>query len=383
MKIAFFTDTYLPNTDGVVVSIVNFKRELEKEGHEVYVFASGSQKAKKENGDGKVFYYDSATFTPYPQYKVALFPFFSFQKVQSLGIDVVHSHGLATMGLAAAQSARSLRLPSVETFHTLVTEATHYISRQEVVKKTTSRMIWEYLKWYLPLFDSVTCPSNYIGKMLESHGVKSEVLPNGIDTSRFVPGSDGNAFRQEYKIDDKKQVVLYLGRVAFEKNLELLINSAPLALREDSSSLFVVAGTGPALEHYRHLVKKKGLSDSFVFTGFVPDALLPSAYSAASVFAFPSKFETQGLVALEAMASGVPVVACKQSAASDFVEPGKNGWLFNDTPEDCASAIVKCAERKQDMSAAARATAEQYSVEKCTGRLLRVYEKVLDGRKKK
>ncbi len=377
MKIAFFTDTYVPNTDGVVVSMLNFKAELEKHGHEVYVFSSGSQKAKNENGDSRVFYYDSATFTPYPQYKIALFPFFSYQKVRELKIDMVHSHGLATMGLAAAQSAKSLSLPSVETFHTLVTEATHYISNQEVVKKATGQMIWEYLKWYLPLFDAVTCPSNYVGKMLETHGIKTEVLPNGIDISRFGANGNGAAFRQEYKIGKERKIVLHLGRVAFEKNLELLVEAAPLVLKEDKDTLFVVCGTGPGLEHYRHLVKKRGVSESFLFTGFVPDALLPSAYSSASAFAFPSKFETQGLVALEAMASGIPVAACRQSAASDFVETGKNGALFDDTADECASAILKCAEKKAEMSAAARATAEQYSREKCTAGLVKIYERLL------
>lgn len=106
MKIAYYTETYLPNKDGVVTSILIFKKALEDMGHEVYIFAAGDRKAKRENRDKRVFYYTSTPFRPYPMYRIALFPFTSQNKVRKLGIDLIHSHGMATMGLAAVEAAR-------------------------------------------------------------------------------------------------------------------------------------------------------------------------------------------------------------------------------------------------------------------------------------
>ena len=106
MRIAFFTDSYLPQWDGVVSTILGFRKELEREGHEVYIFAAGSRKDKEENKDPHVYYHASTPFKPYPEYRVALFPYLSERRVRKLGIDVIHTHGMATMGLAALTIAK-------------------------------------------------------------------------------------------------------------------------------------------------------------------------------------------------------------------------------------------------------------------------------------
>lgn len=376
MKLAYFTDTYLPNKDGVVTSIVNFRRELEKRGHEVYIFSSGSRQAKKENRDSHVFYHSSATFRPYPQYKVALFPFLSSPKVKSLGIDIVHSHGLATMGLAAYAASRSLKLPSVATFHTLVPEAMHYISNVQVVKRMASGAAWKYLKWYYGLFDETTAPSRYTAALLAEHKINSRVLPNGIDTKRFRLGISAAAFKKHHGLEGKT-VFMHVGRLAREKNLSLLIDSALMVKEEIPDAAFVFVGAGPAAELYKKEAREKGVAKLFHFTGFVPDALLPAAYSACDVFAFPSEFETQGLVALEAMACGKPLACAAKSAASELVGEGKTGFIFNQDASDCADKLVLCAQHSKKMANAARKKASEYSVEKCTGKLLALYKKML------
>ena len=128
MRIAFFTDTYLPNKDGVVSSIVSTRLALEAMGHEVYIFASGSRKDKKENKDPRVHYFASTAFRPYPDYKIALFPFLASGKLRRYGIDVIHTHGIATMGLASLQASVRNGLPVIGTFHTMLPDATHYLS---------------------------------------------------------------------------------------------------------------------------------------------------------------------------------------------------------------------------------------------------------------
>ena len=376
MKIAFFTDTYLPNRDGVVTAMLNFRRELENKGHEVYVFSPGSRQAKKDNSDKRVFLYTSTTFKPYPDYKIALFPFFSSSKVKELGIDIIHSHGLATMGLAAYAASHSTNTPRVASFHTFVSEATHYISSIPAVKSITSKATWKYLNWYYNLYPTITAPSAFASSILSQHQITSQVLANGIDTDRFNPAVSGDSFRKKHAISGKT-VFMHVGRVVLEKNIDLLIDSA-LIVREDiPDAVFVIVGTGPALKYYQARVREKGLSRFFVFTGFVPDAELPQAYAACDVFAFPSAFETQGLVALEAMACAKPVACLSDSAASELVEGYGCGVTFKNKASDCAEQLVRAAKESKTLSRKARARALDFSNELCAAKLIKLYESVL------
>ncbi|MEM4390000.1 MAG: glycosyltransferase [Candidatus Micrarchaeia archaeon] len=378
MRIAFFTDTYLPTRDGVVSSILNTRGELERRGHDVFVFCPGSLRAKRENRDPHVFYHTAAPFQPYPDYKIALFPFLSERMVRKLGCQLIHSHGMATMGLAALAVSRALSLPLVGSFHTLVPEAAHYISRAGVVKRLTQRIAWNYVRWYYNQCARTIAPSHAITTLLARHGFRNlRTAPNGIDVERFNPRVDGRPVRAKLGLE-ANPLILHVGRVALEKNLEVLIRSALLIQEEEPDARFVIAGAGPALEYYKRLAEREGVARSFVFTGFVPDDDLPAYYAACDVFAFPSKFETQGLVALEAMACGKPVAGANYLAISELVKDGQNGFLFNpDSPDDCAKAVLQCLRRKRALARNARATAEKYSIQRCTTRLLKIYAEVL------
>jgi 1,2-diacylglycerol 3-alpha-glucosyltransferase len=376
MNIAFFSDTYLPNRDGVVVSMRTTRNELEKLGHRVFIFCSGSRKAKRENRDRRVFYHTSVPFRPYPDYKLAVFPFFSSYKMKKLGIDIVHSHGMASMGLAAVSAAQKENLPSIATFHTMIPKAVHYVSKREMVKRFMGSVAWRYLRWYYGLFDEVTCPSNHTREVLEEHGIPSIVVPNGVDTKRFNPCIDPAPFRETFNIKGRK-IVLHAGRLVIEKNIDLLIDSALLIKEEVPNVLFLIVGDGPAKEHYKERVMAEHLEKDFLFTGFVPDGLLPFAYASCDVLAFPSLFDTQGLVALEGMACGKPVAAAKGSASEDIVKNGLNGYLFENNPDDCADKIVKTIKRAKALGPNARKSSLLFSKERCTKRLVGAYERLL------
>ncbi len=377
MKIAFFTDTYLPNKDGVVTSMLTTREYLENNGHTVYIFTSGSRKAKADNKDPNVFYHSSVPFRPYPDYRIALFPFLSEKKVQSLGIDLIHCHGIATMGLAAAWTARRLKLPLATTFHTLIPEAVHYIARGKTMKKLTKNVAWGYLHWFLSQSDLVVSPSGVIRDVLAEHGIKSEVVPTGIDTNRFNPQIDGSVVKEKLGLKGKK-VILHIGRLVREKNLDVMIKSSLMVAEEIPEARFLVAGMGPASSYYKSLVKSNDVEDLFQFRGYLSKDQLPSYYAASDIFAFPSKFETQGLVALEAMACGKPVAGANYLAIKELVKDGINGYLFNpDSPDDCADKIVKALRMGPKAKDACRKTAEQYSTEKCAARLINEYEKIM------
>ena len=379
MKIAFYTDTYLPNRDGVVTAIMNFRRALEAKGHEVFIFASGSRKTKKENTDPHVFFHLAAPFKPYPQYKIALFPFLSIPKVKQLGIDIVHSHGMATMGLAADRAARTLKVPYFGTFHTLIPHATHYVAGNvKPISKATERIAWEYLKWYYNRCDVSIAPSNVIRSLMEEHGIRNvQVVPNGIDIERFNPKVDSGPIRDWWNLR-KKKVILHMGRLVLEKNLEVVINSALLVLEEEPDAMFLIVGAGPAATYYKHLADKKGVGNRFIFTGFVEDKWIPNYYACADAVVVPSKFETQGLVTLEAMACGKPVAGADYLATGEIIRDGIDGFLFNpDDPEECAEKIVMALNSKRKLRTNARKTAEMYSIERCTERLLALYEEMV------
>jgi len=382
MRIAFFTDSYLPQRDGVVSTIVNFRKELEKEGHEVFIFAAGSRKDKRENKDAHVFYHTAIPFKPYPDYKVALFPVSSISKVRQLKVDIIHTHSMASMGVAAYAAAKALGKPLVGTFHTLVPQATHYISRHRMVRKISGHLLWNYLKLYYNRCCTVMAPSKWIGGLIASKGIRNVVVvPPGIYAEKFAKGN-GEAFRERFGLGNAP-VIMYVGRVAEEKNLETLIKSAIFVLEEMPKAKFVIVGKGPAQKKYAELARREGIGRSFVFTGFVKDEELADAYHACDVLAFPSTFETLGMVALEAMACGKPVASADHGPLREVVREGVNGALFNPkSPDQCAEAIARVYKARRRFAPACRKTAAEYSAGKSARKLVQVYERAVRMRMK-
>ncbi|MEM2963138.1 MAG: glycosyltransferase [Candidatus Anstonellales archaeon] len=375
LKLGFFTDTYLPNRDGVVRVILNTKEVIERKGHRVYTFAPYGNEKTNVDEDNDVFYYHSASFFPYPDYRVALFPFFAYKRAQKVGVEIVHSHGVATMGIAALKTARMLRVGSVATFHTLLPNAARYIGGSWFLEGITKRAIWRYLEWYYSQFERVISPTNYTKKILQKHGIEAVVLPSGVDTARFTPNKKlGERIKKKWGICGKK-VALYLGRIAREKRLEIFFEAAS-KINKESEIFFVVAGKGPALDYYRAMAERMNISGKVIFTGFVPEDQLSAYYNAADVFIMPSSFETQGLSALEALACGVPICVERDSATAEFVKNGKNGGLFSDA-EECAESILKISTQKIKMKEFARKTALEYSNEKMVGKLLELYKQLI------
>ncbi len=373
MKIAYFTDTYLPNNDGVVTCLLNYRRGLEKRGHEVFIFTPGTKKQKQENKDKNVYYFTSASFKPYPDYRLALFPFKSARKlVREMDVDLIHSHGIATTGLAAIDCARNLKIPLIASFHTMVPSATHYLTSRQNLQKFLESFSWKYLRWYYNFFEKVLVPSEFTKKILHNEGIDNTlVMPSGINY-KFYSKGDGEWIRKRYRIG-KKKIVLHVGRVVKEKNLELLINEAQSIINKKPNIVFLIVGKGPAEEHYKNLVTMKGLDEHFIFTGFVPKKELPDYYATADVFAFPSYFDTQGLVALEAMASGLPVVAPAHSGSSDFVEDGKSGYLFKEEV-DFRTKLLDALGNKETLGNEGKKVAKGYDSDKRVETLLEFYK---------
>jgi 1,2-diacylglycerol 3-alpha-glucosyltransferase len=208
----------------------------------------------------------------------------------------------------------------------------------------------------------------------------TDVIPTGVDITRFRPDLDGSWVRRKYGFDGH-DVVLHVGRLAYEKDLHVLASAfARLKAWRPNAKLLLV-GRGPYESGLQALVRKKGIADDVVFAGFVPNEELPAYYAASDAFAITSRFETQGLAVLEAMASGKPVAGVNYRAIPEFVRDGRNGFLF--PPKDAksaAAAIDLCLDDRTRLGLGARDTAEGYTVESTTRKLMRVYETLVTGR---
>jgi 1,2-diacylglycerol 3-alpha-glucosyltransferase len=376
-----FTDTYLPTRDGVVTSILMTKQRLEELGHEVFMFApEPDNDADREKG---VYYFRAVSFDKYPGYRVAMFPTNKCEILEDLDVDVIHTHGLLAMAVRSMFAGRVLRKPVVVSFHTMVTEASKYYVKLPFLDPILNRLFWIYLRQLLERADAVVVPSEAIRAELSQYapGMKRiEVIPTGVDCSLFSPEVDGTVIRKRHGLD-KGKVVLNVGRIAWEKNLDLILKGFSVMKNRNDGVWLMIVGDGPAREHYTRLAAELGVTERTIFTGFVPDAELPQYYAASDAFVMASKFETQGIVVLEAMACGKSVAGINYRAVAEIVKDGVNGFLFDESPESCASAMEAALDCTDDVRSAARQRAKEYSMMDSVGKLVKVYEFVMERKK--
>lgn len=381
LKIAFYTDTFLPAVDGVVTSILGFKKELENRGHEVYIFASGTEKTKQmTKNDKRIFVVKGIRLNKYPQYSFALFPLATTLKLGNVKMDVHHAHTPFSLGVHAYMMSKLDRAPLVGTFHTLFTDSAiikEYAVNNEILAKSIIKYSWKYISLFYNRCDEVTAPSNVIKHMLEKNDVKNvKIIPGGVDMKKFNPKVNGGSIRKELTRGGKGKIVMYVGRISREKKIETLIKAAGLLKKENIR--FVIAGTGPAYGHYTGMVERMHLNDKVRFVGFVKNDDLPKYYAACDAFCIPSTFETQGVVSLEAMASGKPVIGADYLALKELIKNGKNGEKFKPgNSMDCSKKIRKVL-YNIDTYKEMVDTAKKYSIERTTDDLLDLYKRVIN-----
>jgi 1,2-diacylglycerol 3-alpha-glucosyltransferase len=378
MRIAMVTDSYYPTRDGVVTSITTIKNALESLGHEVFVIAPDPGKEFHQEG---VRYFPAIEFKGYKGYYVPVFPSNKIDVMKDLDVDVIHIHGIAVMALKGMICARTLKMPAVITFHTMVGDTMRYYSPVPMPQALSEKLVWTYLKNILKRADAVIAPTESTALELKNKGVCSRdlrVIPTGIDVCRFVPGIDGSELKKKYTIGEKK-VIVCVGRVSYEKEIDVLIK----AMIDIDDVVLMIVGRGPAQDDLKELVTKLGIGKKVIFTGFVPDSELVQYYGVADVSASASRFETQGLSILEAMSCGLPVVCTNARALADFVKNDENGYLFDGTSEDCSRVIRKALSADDSIRKNARKTAEQFSITLSVAKTVSLYEDVISAKKKR
>jgi len=380
LRVAFYSDTYLPAVDGVVTSMLAFKKELERRGNKVYIFASGTLQNKKKYESKDVFIYTGIKFRPYPQYSAAIFPYHSILKLDDYGIDLIHAQTPFTMGFNGLLAAKLAKYPIVGSFHTLFNYSLLTTYYPKNIRKT-KKYLWKYIKFFYRRCDRVIAPSNTVAHILRKYKINNvDVVPNGIDTKVFNERANPEKAISNFELRKDKKIVLYMGRISKEKSIDIFIKAAAHLAKKRDDIYFVLGGTGPLLTHYIKMARRVGLNkEQISFLGFIDQHLMPSLYAASDALCLPSAFETQGIVCLEAMATGKPVVAADTPVLKEFVKSGYNGETFEKGSYlDCARKIEKVLNNSSAYKKGAISTAKEFSIERATNKLLDVYKKTIN-----
>ena len=376
MRIAMMTDSYFPTRDGVVTSICTIKESLEELGHEVFIIAPEPEKEKRQEG---VYYFKAVKFKSYDGYYVPIFPTNKIEMLKKINPDIIHIHGVATMAIRGLICGHTLGIPTVMTFHTMVDDAAQYYSPIKLPPETMNRLVWIYLRQILKRMDVVVTPTACIGEEIKGHGAICRNLvtvPTGAKTDVFHPGMPYDDLVSKYGLEGKR-VIIHVGRVSYEKDIDMVIR----AMRHVDAHLLIV-GKGPAKDDLEELVKSLRLEDKITFTGFVSDEDLPRFYNMGDMVVSASKFETQGLTILEAMATGKPVACRNGRAFAEIVKDGVNGYLFDDDDE-CVRAIERCLDAPEDVRRASFETAMENSRAKSIERYVKAYELAIETKRRR
>ena len=382
MRIAFVTDSYHPTIDGVVTIVDMIRDSLVKLGHEVFIIAPDP--GEKDRIEG-VHYFPAVKYRGYEGYFLPIYPSNKIEVLEKIDPDVIHIYGIAVMALKGYIAAYTLKKPVVLTMTTMVTDTLDYYlpfkATPEMVK-VIERICWVYITKILSHVNGLITHTQPIMDELKAHGVKPKderIIPAGIDVDRFRPLEDPMAKRRELGIEGKK-VLMHVGRISYEKHIDDIVRALKTF---DEDTVLVVVGDGPARSEVEAVVKELGLEHRVTFTGFVQREELPALYNCADVCISCSRFETQGLSIMEAMACRKPVVCPNARAFSVILTDGKDGFLFEGGVDDLAEKIRMALECDDSVRENSMQTARSYSEENCAKMLLDLYEDVIAAKKAK
>ncbi|MBU3897188.1 MAG: glycosyltransferase [Nanoarchaeota archaeon] len=361
MKIAFFTETYHPQVNGVVTVIDAYKKELEARGHKVYIFAPKPGKKEKD-----VFRFKSTKFKPYPEYMISLPGRGIVKRMREIRPDVIHLHGPFTSAMIGLTVGKIFNIPTVITYHTHITEYTQYLSKYG--KNITKKIAAKYVKWFHNRADIVISPSKSIEKELRIYGVKKpiRVISTGVD----------------FKIKNRKQninkipIILHVGRLCKEKEVDVIIK----VLKKIEKGNLIITSKGPDEERLKSIVKKLELTKRVKFTGYISDKHRDILYKKADMFISASSSETQGLVVLEAMSYGCPVIVRNARGFNDIVKNNVNGILFNKDAEIPSKIdMVLNSKFRKKIIKNGYETVKEYSMENTIDKIENLYKKLIEN----
>ncbi len=379
MKILMVSDVYFPRVNGVSTSIETFRQALAPAGVEVRLVAPRYGSEPDQQGVTRI------KARPIPRDPEDRLLNWSATRdavrEQAAECDLIHIQTPFVAHYAGLKAARALGKPVLATYHTFFEEYLYHYA-PFLPPSWLKGLARRFSRTQCNALDAVVVPSTAMRDRLAEYGVTApmHVLPTGIPLNRFSAGDRGR-FRAALGIPEQRPVVLFVGRVAHEKNIGFLIEAVAAARRQAPDLLFLITGEGPAEQALRKQAASLGLADCVRFLGYLDRQRdLPDAYAGADAFIFASRTETQGLVLLEAMAMGLPVVALAAMGAKDIMAPGRGGLA---APDDVAGFATVLSNLLMDdalrrrLSDEARVYAREWADDRMAARLAVLYASLI------
>jgi len=383
LKILMISDVYFPRINGVSTSIATFRRELEAMGHEVTLIApaypvTGVDEPRVIRVPSRYLWLDpeDRMMRRGPLMDIA-------RRLSREAFDLLHIQTPFVAHYAGARLADLLGIPRVESYHTFFEEYLfHYLPF--LPRPMTRAAARVFSRRQCNNVDGVIVPSAAMMEVLRAYGVdtREEIIPTGIELGDFHTG-DGTAFRRRLGIAEDQPALIHVGRIAFEKNVDFLVRVLHRVRRAMPEAILIIAGEGPALRHVRHLTHKLGLEANVRFVGYLDRRHeLLDCYQAGDAFVFASRTETQGLVLLEAMALGVPVLSTAVMGTRDIMASERGGIIAEEDETDFADKalrILSDRELRRRLGREGRAYVREWSADAMASKLVGFYERVIAG----
>lgn len=387
MRIGLFTDSYPPYINGVSTSVAMLKKALEKEGHVVYVVTVSSNALKFEyNEKERILKIPGIPVGIYDYRLSRIYPITMINKMKNWKLDIIHSHTEFGIGILARIFAKQFHLPLVHTYHTLYEDYTHYITHGYFDK--SSKKIVEYLtKFYCDkTATELIVPTNKIYRLFKDKYQFTKnihIIPTGIEVERFfsenVNKKEVELLKKKLGFKKKDFVILFVGRLAAEKNVEFLIKAHKKIVEKNPNIKLLIVGDGPDKEKYEKLSAYLELQENIIFNGKSAWEEVPIFYHASNLFATASKTETQGLTVIEAMASNITPLCIKDESFLGTVTDELNGRIF-ETEEEYINQVFELYQDnnlRQKYNNQARIQAEHCSSRSYARSVLEVYERAI------
>ena len=343
MRIAIFSDTYTPDINGVATSTKILKDELINHGHEVLVVTSElpSESDYEDDPNDNILRVPGLEIQALYGYRACnIYSFKGMKEIKSMNIEVIHVQTEFGIGIFGRIVGEALNIPVVYTYHTMWADYSHYVNpiNSTAIDGLIKKAITRISKFYGDKSAELIVPSIKTKEALEKYGLHKNmhIIPTGLELDKFDPKNKDdkliNQIKEKYGIKEQF-IVTFLGRIAKEKSIDVLIDAMKEIVKENDNILCLIVGGGPYLDELKELVKDDQIEKYIIFTGPKLSQEVPSYYHLSNVFVSASVTETQGLTYIEAMASGIPAVACDDQHLENVIIDGVDGYFFKETHE--------------------------------------------------
>lgn len=383
MKILLTSDTYENQINGVSCSVITLRDELRKKGHDVRVLTlSKDSESKMEKTD---YLIGSFPVPFYPDTRQTLhFKDKLIKEIIKWKPDVVHIQTEFSIGKIGKKIAKECNAPIINTSHTLYEDYTTYVIPSKKLGKVIAR---KFTRSSYGSSSAVIAPSEKIKKLLTKYGIKApiHIIPTGIDLDRFkkkVHLIEKSTLKAKLNIPSKAKIIVSIGRIAKEKNLDEIISYMPDLIEKDKNIILLIGGDGPYKKQIEKQVKDLGIEKNVRFVGMIPPKYTYKYYQLADLFVCASTSETQGITYIEALACSLPLVCRYDECLDGVVENGKNGYTYKNKAEFIKSVekILHNPLLHHKLKSNALSSSKKFSKEKFSDDVEALYKKVLKGK---